>query len=168
MKNKTVYAVLVMGLLISLEASTLSGGGGSSPIIPPPGSPVLSVSTDSGNGDGNPYGVAFVPAGFPPGGPLRAGDVLVSNFNSNSGLQGTGTTIVQIKQSGGPASLFFGGTPPLGLTTALGVVKAGFVLVGSLPTTDGTCNTIGQTSLLIIDRNGKLVATLTEIGRAHV
>ena len=162
MKNKTVYAVLVMGLLISLEASTLSGGGGSSPIIPPPGSPILSVSTDSGNGDGNPYGVAFVPDGFPPGGPLRAGDVLVSNFNSNSGLQGTGTTIVQIKQSGGPASLFFGGTPPLGLTTALGALKAGFVLVGSLPTTEGTCTTIGQTSLLIIDRHGKLVDTLTD------
>jgi DNA-binding beta-propeller fold protein YncE len=41
-------------------------------------------------------------------------------------------------------------------------LKAGFVLVGSLPTTDGTCHTIGQTSLLIIDRRGNLVATLTD------
>src|SRR5215469_8984275 len=162
MKNKILYTVLGIGLLISLATSAFSADGKSSPIIPPPGSPIISVSTDSGNGDGNPYGVAFVPAGFPPGGPLRAGDVLASNFNSSSGLQGTGTTIVQIKQSGGPASLFFGGTPPLGLTTALGVLKAGFVLVGSLPTTDSTCNTIGQTSLLIIDRNGKLVETLTD------
>ncbi len=160
MKSKVLYIVLGMGLLILLAASAFSGG--SAPIIPPPGSPVFSVSTDSGNGDGNPYGVAFVPDGFPPGGPLRAGDVLVSNFNSSSGLQGTGTTIVQIKQSGGPASLFFGGTPPLGLTTALGVLKAGFVLVGNLPTTDGTCSTIGQTSLLIIDRHGKLAGTLTD------
>ena len=160
MKNRILYAVAGIGLLILLATSGFSGG--NSPIIPPPGSPIISVSTNSGNGDGNPYGVAFVPDGFPPGGPLRAGDVLVSNFNSSSGLQGTGTTIVQIKQSGGPASLFFGGTPPLGLTTALGVVKAGFVLVGNLPTTDGTCTTIGQTSLLIIDRNGKLVTTLTD------
>ena len=160
MKNRILYAVAGIGLLILLATSGFSGG--NSPIIPPPGSPIISVSTNSGNGDGNPYGVAFVPDGFPPGGPLRAGDVLVSNFNSSSGLQGTGTTVVRIKQSGGPASLFFGGTPPLGLTTALGVVKAGFVLVGNLPTTDGTCTTIGQTSLLIIDRNGKLVTTLTD------
>jgi len=160
MKNRILYAVLGVALLTSLASSALSDG--DKPIIPPTGSPVISVSTDSGNGDGNPYGVAFVPDGFPPGGPLRAGDVLVSNFNSSSGHQGTGTTIVQIKQSGGPASLFFGGTPPLGLTTALGVLKAGFVLVGSLPTTDGTCNTIGQTSLLIIDRHGNLLQTLTD------
>jgi len=162
MKNKILYTVLGIGLLVSLATPAFSADGGSSPIIPPSGSPIISVSTNSGNGDGNPYGVAFVPDGFPPGGPLRAGDILVSNFNSNSGLQGTGTTIVQIKQSSGPATLFFGGTPPLGLTTALGVLKAGFVLVGNLPTTDGSCNTIGQTSLLIIDRNGKLVETLTD------
>jgi hypothetical protein len=146
-------------LLVSLATTALLHG---QAIIPPSGSPIFSVPTDSGNGDGNPYGVAFVPNGFPPGGPLRAGDVLVANFNSNSGLQGTGTTIVQIKQSGGPASLFFGGTPPLGFTTALGVLRAGFVFVGSLPTSDGTCNTIGQTSLLIIDHQGNLVATLTD------
>jgi len=157
----------VLGLLILLAASAFSGGG-DSPIIPPPGPPFLSVSTDPGNGDGNPYGVAFVPDGFPPGGPLRASDVLVSNFNSGSalgtgtGFQGTGTTIGQIKQSGGPAALFFGGTPPLGLTTVLGVLKAGFALVGNLPTIDGTCGTIGQTSLLIIDRKGKQVGTLTD------
>src|SRR6516225_10753766 len=160
MNNKILQKIPGMVLLISLAAPAFSGPGGA--IIPPSGPPILSVSTDSGNGDGNPYGVAFVPAGFPPGGPLRAGDVLVSNFNSSSGLQGTGTTIVRIKQSGGPASLFFGGTPPLGLTTALGVVKAGFVFVGNLATTDGTCTTIGQTSLLIIDHKGKQVGTLTD------
>jgi hypothetical protein len=159
MKKNTTYIILA-ALLICLSITTLLGSGGA--IIPPTGPKTFSVPTDPGNGDGNPYGVAFVPDGLPPGGPLRAGDVLVSNFNSNSGLQGTGTTIVQIKQSGGPASLFFGGTSPLGLTTALGVLKAGFVLVGNLPTTDGTCHTIGQTSLLIIDRKGKQVGTLTD------
>ena len=54
------------------------------------------VSTVPANGDGNPYGVAFVPSGFPTGGPLHPGDLLVSNFNSSSGLQGTGTTIVRV------------------------------------------------------------------------
>lgn len=159
MKTNSVY-ILFGTLLILLATTALLGDRWA--IIPPSGSPIFSVPTDSGNGDGNPYGVAFVPNGFPPGGPLHAGDVLASNFNSNSGLQGTGTTVVQIKQSGGSASLFFGGTPPLGLTTALGVLRAGFVIVGSLPTTDGTCNTIGQTSLLIIDHHGNLVANLTD------
>jgi len=34
--------------------------------------------------------------------------------------------------------------------------------VGSVPTTDGTCATIGQTSLLIIDHSGSLHTTLTD------
>ena len=50
------------------------------------------VSTVPANGDVNPYGVAFVPNGFPTGGPLEPGDVLVSNFNNSANLQGTGTT----------------------------------------------------------------------------
>jgi hypothetical protein len=162
MKNKILPALLGMGLLISLAASALSGGGGGSPIIPPPGSPILSVSTVPSTGDQNPYGVAFVPNGFPQGGPLNAGDVLVSNFNNAANLQGTGSTIVQIKQSGGPASVFFQGEPGLGLNSALGVLKTGFVIVGSTPTTDGTCFTLQQGGLLIIDRHGNLVTTLSD------
>src|ERR1700688_5290239 len=53
--------------------------------------PVRVVSTVPGNGDVNPYGVAFVPPGFPAGGTIRPGDILVSNFNSSANLQGTGT-----------------------------------------------------------------------------
>ena len=44
--------------------------------------PVRPVSTVPANGDQNPYGVAFVPPGFPAGGPLNPGDILVSNFNN--------------------------------------------------------------------------------------
>ena len=52
------------------------------------------VSTVPANGDVNPYGVAFVPQGFQRGnGPLQPGDILVSNFNNSSNLQGTGTTL---------------------------------------------------------------------------
>src|SRR5215469_12326697 len=44
--------------------------------------PMSAVSTVPANiGDVNPYGVAFVPSGFPTGGKLNAGDLLVSNFN---------------------------------------------------------------------------------------
>jgi hypothetical protein len=48
------------------------------------------------NGDVNPYGVAFVPEGFPRGGVLHPGDIIVSNFNDSGNLQGTGTTIVRV------------------------------------------------------------------------
>src|SRR5579883_2800932 len=118
-----------------------------------------SVSTIPANGDLNPYGVAFVPNGFPGGGPLHPGDVLVSNFNASSNFQGTGTTIVKISPDG-TQSLFFQGPSGLGLTTALGVLKSGFVIVGSVPTTDGTSATVQQGSLLILDRTGKVVTTL--------
>jgi DNA-binding beta-propeller fold protein YncE len=42
------------------------------------------------------------------------------------------------------------------------VLKNGFVIVGTLPTTDGTPGTIQQGSLLVLDANGKLVETITD------
>src|ERR1700733_10954093 len=115
-----------------------------------PASPERIVSTVPSNGDGNPYGVAFVPGGFRNGGPLEPGDILVANFNSSSGVQGTGTTIVSVAPNGG-VSVFFQGQNGLGLTTALGVLRAGFVLVGNVPAPAGTAE---QGSLLVIDRFG--------------
>jgi hypothetical protein len=117
------------------------------------------VSTVPANGDQNPYGVAFVPQGFPSGGPLQPGDILVSNFNNSANLQGTGTTIVR-EAPNGHTSVFFQRSG-LGLTTALGVLQRGFVIVGSVPTSDGsTVQPPG--SLLILDRQGKLVMTLSD------
>ena len=121
----------------------------------------VTASTIPANGDLNPYGVAFVPENFARGGALNPGDLLVSNFNASSNLQGTGTTIVRITPDG-HTSTFFQGNAGLGLTTALGVLKNGFVIVGNLPTTDGTGATAQQGSLLILDKNGILVATLTD------
>jgi DNA-binding beta-propeller fold protein YncE len=120
----------------------------------------LLANTVPENGDVNPYGVAFVPDGFPHGGPLHAGDVLVSNFNNSTNAQGTGTTIVSIHPNGSQ-TLFFAGSPGLGLSTALGVLRAGFVLVGNVPTTDGSFSTIQQGSLLVLDIHGHIVTTLT-------
>src|SRR5258708_6618025 len=113
----------------------------------------------SANGDGKLYGVAFAPATFPKGGTLNGGDILVSNFNAASNLQGTGTTVVRIPPGSTSSSLFFRGKS-LGLTTALGITKFGFALVGNMPTTDGTCATVKRGSILVLDRNGNLVSTL--------
>ncbi|WP_237170482.1 hypothetical protein [Paludisphaera borealis] len=123
--------------------------------------PSRTATTIPANGDVNPYGVAFVPSGFASGGLLQAGDVLVSNFNNSSNLQGTGTTIVRVTPDN-QTSVFFQAPAGSGLTTALGVLKRGYVLVGNLPSTDGTSATAMQGSLMIVDKNGKLVANLTD------
>ena len=123
-------------------------------------SPVRSVSTVPCNGDVNPYGVAFVPNNFQTGsGLLHHGDILVSNFNNTQNLQGTGTTIIRIPSSGAPTT-FFQGTAPLGLSTGLGVLQAGLVLVTNLPTADGTSATASPGSLLVINNSGKLIQTI--------
>ena len=119
-------------------------------------------STTPGNGDLNPYGVAIVPRSFPSGGAIAPGDVPVSNFNNSSNLQGTGTTIIQLTPNGivapsGTATTLFQGSG-LGLTTALGVLRRGFVLVGSVPTSDGKFDTIQLGALLFLDKNGNEVS----------
>jgi hypothetical protein len=120
--------------------------------------PIQPSTVPASNGDLNPYGVAFVPAWFANGGPLHTGDILVSNFNNSTNLQGTGTTIVSVSPNG-KVALFFQGTPPLGLTTALGVLRKGFVIVGNVPTNTAGVPQAG--SLLVLDHTGKLVATFT-------
>jgi hypothetical protein len=128
--------------------------------------PGISVvaSTVPANGDVNPYGIARVPESS---GALVQGNILVSNFNNSANLQGTGTTIVQISPEGN-TSLFAQIDPTnlpgpcpggVGLTTALAVLRTGWVIVGSLPTTDGTSATAQAGCLLVLDNNGNVVET---------
>ena len=124
-------------------------------------SPIQVVSTIPSNGDVNPYGVAFVPSGFP-GGVLNPGDVLVSNFNNSQNLQGTGTTIVRVPPQG-PVSLFFTASlQQQGLSTALAVLQEGLVIVGNFPSVDGTCATAGNGALLVINSLGMQVQTIAD------
>jgi hypothetical protein len=150
-------ALAALLLSASLRASA-QGGGDRDAFLP---NPVRSVSTVPANGDVNPYGVAFVPKHFEPASatPLREGDVLVSNFNNSSNLQGTGTTIVRIPRKG-KASTFFQGAKGVGLSTALNVLKSGYVLVGNFPSTDGTCATTNAGSILVISPAGQLIRSI--------
>jgi hypothetical protein len=122
------------------------------------------ASTIPSNGDINPYGVARVPTTT---GSLTKGNILISNFNNSQNQQGTGTTIVQISPSG-TVALFaqidannLPGPCPggIGLTTALVALRSGWVVVGSLPTTDGTSNTAQAGCLLVLDSNGNVAET---------
>jgi len=122
----------------------------------------VTASTIPADGDLNPYGVSFVPQGFPKGGPLNPGDVLVSNFNDSANEQGTGTTIVRVTPSGS-TSTFFQSATPVGLSTGLQVLKSGFVVVGNLPSDDGTSATAHPGSLIILDKFGFEVANCDDL-----
>jgi sugar lactone lactonase YvrE len=125
-------------------------------------STVSSLGTGKGgNGDVNPYGVAVVPRSV---GRLVAGDVLVSNFNAASNLQGTGSTIMQISPKG-KVSVFADLSGQvrgrIGLTTALSVFANGDVVVGSLPTSNGKAATATAGALYVLNSRGKVIETLS-------
>jgi len=148
---------LVLALLPAL--ATASSFIGSLTVTPGP-------STIPPNGDINPYGVAVVPRSS---GKLMRGHILISNFNNSQNLQGTGTTIVDIAPDGTfsvfahiDAAKLPGPCPGgVGLTTALSVLRNGWVIVGSLPTTDGTSATAKAGCLLVLNNTGKVVETFS-------
>src|SRR5215469_119747 len=127
-------------------------------------SPTISTvsSTVPSNGDINPYGVFAVPRTV---GHLNKGSILISNFNASNNFQGTGTTIVQISATGNfslfaqinPATLPGPCPGGVGLTTALVVLRSGWVIVGSLPTSDGMAGTAQAGCLIVLDSNGNVV-----------
>jgi hypothetical protein len=92
---------------------------------------------------------------------------LVSNFNNSENLQGTGTTVVQISPSGAvtlfaqiDANNLPGPCPGgVGLSTALVALRSGWVIVGSVPTTDGTSNTVQAGCLLVLNSSGPVAET---------
>ena len=121
------------------------------------------ASTSPDNGDLNPYAVVVAPVSS---GVIEQGDVLVDNFNNISNLQGTGTTIVYYRPSTKETKLFAKVAQNLkdcpggvGLSTAMTMLKSGWVIVGSTPSIDGTTKTKGDGCLLVFNSNGQHVAT---------
>ena len=127
------------------------------------------ASTVPANGDVNPYGVAVVQQRE---GMLHTGNVLVSNFNDAGNFQGTGTTIVQVTP-GGKVTQFAHITPKslpepcpggVGLTTALEILRGGWVVVGSLPTAHKGTVFTGAGCLIVLNNKGTVVETLSGHG----
>jgi hypothetical protein len=122
-------------------------------------------TTVPANGDQNPYAIVVAPVSA---GSIQKDDVLVTNFNNDKNLQGLGTTIVDYNPATKQLSVFAelprhlpqcpGG---IGLTTAMTMLKSGWVIVGSTPSEDGTTATLGKGCLLILDSHGKLAGALT-------
>ncbi len=167
-RRACLLAVSCLGGLLTLGAASAQAAPFIGPFAPNP-API--ATTVPPNGDVNPYGIVTVPTSI---GALRRGDELVSNFNNSANQQGTGTTIVQIPPNGndgmaGDASVFaqinpkrLPGSCPggVGLTTALAVTRTGFVIVGSLPTTDGTSATAQAGCLLVLNSRGQVLETI--------
>ncbi|MGD0832470.1 MAG: hypothetical protein ABR907_16165 [Terracidiphilus sp.] len=151
---KSIAAVLIAGIAGVCAAQDVDADDAFLP------SPVRAASTVPANGDVNPYGVAFVPNNFITGaGALKAGDILVSNFNNSANIQGTGTTIVSIPPSGSPF-LFFHSGSRLGLSTALGTLQYGFVVVGNSPDIPSSGAAGEPGSLIVISNTGKLLQSI--------
>ena len=122
------------------------------------------TSTVPDNGDQNPYAIFVAPVSA---GKIRKGDVLVDNFNDKNNLQGLGTTIIDYNPSTKAMKLFAaiprhlahcpGG---VGLTTAMTMLKSGWVIVGSLPSNDGTTATKGRGCLIVLDSEGNVAGTI--------
>ncbi len=158
------WAILLASIAALLPLAASANGGGS--FIGPLNTMTPVASTVPANGDVNPYGVAIVPRTM---GNLVRGDILVSNFNNSANLQGTGTTIVEIAPNGSmtlfaqlSASNLHGACPGgVGLTTALVALRQGWVIVGSLPTTDGTSATAQAGCLIVLNSHGQAVETIS-------
>jgi hypothetical protein len=156
-----IFAIVVA---LGLASSSLFAGQGDSILDQFKDISTIS-STVPSNGDVNPYGLVRIPRTV---GNLWQGHYLVSNFNNSVNQQGTGTTIVQLSPEGA-VSLFaqldatkLPGPCPggVGLTTALAVLRSGWVIVGSLPTSNGMSATAQAGCLIVLNSQGAPVETI--------
>jgi hypothetical protein len=155
--QRTKAAVFALAALMPLGGAMAAGQGGMLESIKRHS---LLTSTVPSNGDQNPYAIVVAPVAA---GKVQQGDVLVDNFNDRNNLQGLGTTIVRYSPTTKSLSLFAqiprnlpqcpGG---VGLTTAMTMLKSGWVIVGSLPSQDGTTRTKGQGCLIVLDSQGNV------------
>ncbi|MEA3095515.1 MAG: hypothetical protein QOJ04_6857 [Caballeronia sp.] len=122
------------------------------------------INTVPSNGDQNPYAIVVAPVSS---GTVKQGDVLVGNFNNAANLQGTGSTIVNYHPDTKEMTVF--ATVPrdlkdcpggIGLSTAMIMLKSGWVIVGSTPSNDGTTGTKGAGCLIVLDNQGKVASTI--------
>jgi hypothetical protein len=162
-RSPALVRVASMVLALSCLASGVAAA--ESPAALSPHTITVVASTVPANGDINPYGIFVVPRTV---GNLVKGNLLISNFNAVSNQQGTGTTIMQISPGGtvsqfaqiDASSLPGTCTGGVGLTTALVALRGGWVIVGSLPTSDGTSATAQAGCLLVLDPLGNVSETI--------
>jgi hypothetical protein len=144
-------------------ATTLTPASGS--FLAGKGTVTVLGSTTPTNGDENPYAIWPVTTTV---GSVKTGDVLIDNFNNSSNNQGTGTTIVDLHANGSQSvfaqlpQTLSGCTGGVGLTTAMVQLKTGWVIVGSLPSSNGKTATAAAGCLLVLSPTGKVAEAISE------
>ena len=118
------------------------------------------TTTVPDNGDQNPYAIVVAPVSA---GAIQKGDVLVTNFNNDEQpagarhddrrLQPRDQEADDLRRAPAPSAGCPGG---VGLTTAMTMLKSGWVIVGSAPSKDGTTATKGPGCLIVLDAKGKV------------
>ena len=160
MRTIRLATILLLPVLIAIEAladeTGLLGGLRRHTVL---------GSTIPENGDQNPYAVVVSPVTT---GALQKDDVLIDNFNDRNNLQGLGSTIVRYRPSTKKMTLFASVPRNLpqcpggvGMTAAMAVLTSGWVIVGSLPSKDGTTATKGKGCLIVFDANGQFTTVIT-------
>jgi hypothetical protein len=121
-------------------------------------------STTTANGETIPHGIWPVTRTI---GSVTAGDVLVDDFADRSGHLGTGTEIVDVHPNG-EVGLFaqvprtVPGCPGgVGLTSAMVQLETGWVIVGSLPTANGSTDSARAGCLLVLSPTGAMAGTIS-------
>jgi hypothetical protein len=160
--QRTLSAWLIAALALAAPTLAISANAAAEPkgLLETIKRHSLLTSTVPANGDQNPYAIVIAPVSA---GKIQKDEVLVDNFNDRNNLQGLGTTIVKYNMASKQLTLFAaiqrnlpecpGG---VGLTTAMTMLKSGWVIVGSLPSQDGTTRTKGQGCLIVLDSQGKV------------
>jgi hypothetical protein len=161
---RSLSPVLLSGALLALAAAVPAHGAEPQGFLEKIRRHSVVTSTVPDNGDQNPYAIVIAPV---TAGPIQKDDVLITNFNNAGNLQGVGTTIVdfnpttkkltQVAQIPRNLPQCPGG---VGLTTAMTMLKSGWIIVGSAPSTDGTTNTRGDGCLIVLDPHGKVASVL--------
>lgn len=162
--QRTLSAWLIATLALAAPTLAISANAAAEGLLETIKRHSLLTSTVPANGDQNPYAIVIAPVSA---GKIQKDEVLVDNFNDRNNLQGLGSTIVTYRPSTKRLALFAaiprnlpqcpGG---VGLTTAMAMLKSGWVIVGSLPSQDGTTKTKGEGCLIVLDAQGNVAGTI--------
>jgi len=168
LRDRLPYALCASALVAALVPSAASAATQPGAFLDTIHRQTTLTTTVPENGDQNPYAIVVAPVSA---GAVQKDDVLVTNFNNDGNLQGLGTTIVAFNPTTKKLTTFaalprnLAGCPGgVGLTTAMTMLKSGWVIVGSAPSVDGTTKTKGPGCLIVLDANGKVASVIANEG----
>lgn len=108
---------------------------------------IIGSTVDPANGAQNPYGLTVAPTSA---GKLKAGDLLVCNFNGKSNVQGTGASVIALHPTRGSKPAHLSSIAALKGCDAIAFGSDGLIWVAAMVADDNP----------VIDASGKLVRNI--------